>query len=92
MSVSIKEGIVMSQPVTGTKLAEIATVSVEPMQNRRESGAESPARNRQQFRLHGIMTATGPLTASEARIQVLTLPALILLWGVVVAVLAAVAL
>lgn len=81
----------MSQRITGTRLAEIATVSAEPARNR-ENSAESSARNRHQFRRHGVMTATGPLTASEARIQVLTLPALILLWGVIVAIIAAVAL
>lgn len=80
----------MSHHISGTELSEIATVSVEPVQNRRESSAESSALNRQRFRKHGIMTATGPLSAAEARIQVLTLPALILLWGVVVAIIAAV--
>jgi len=81
----------MSQRITGPELAEIAKVTAEPAPNRRETGADSPARNRQRLGRRSIMTATGPLTASEARIQVLTLPALIVLWGVVVAIIAAVA-
>lgn len=51
---------------------------------------ESPPRHREQFRRDGMMTATGRLSAAEARIQMLMLPALILLWGVVVGIIAAV--
>ncbi len=42
-----------------------------------------------QFAHRGIVTHTGPLTASQATVQVLMLPVLILLWGVAVAVIAA---
>lgn len=44
-----------------------------------------------QFRNRGIQTATGPLDAGAATVQVLILPALIFLWGVSVAVIAALA-
>lgn len=39
-----------------------------------------------QFVKRGIMTQSGPLTATQATVQVLMLPVLILLWGVAVAV------
>lgn len=42
-----------------------------------------------QFRNRGIQTATGPTDAGAAMVQVLILPALIFLWGVSVAVIAA---
>lgn len=42
-----------------------------------------------QFRNRGIMTLSGRLTAGEASIQVLMLPALILVWGLAVATIAA---
>jgi len=41
------------------------------------------------FRRAGIQTHTGRMTAGDATIQVLVLPALILLWGVTIAVIAA---
>lgn len=42
-----------------------------------------------QFGNRGIMTLTGHLTAKEASVQVLILPVLILVWGVTVAIIAA---
>lgn len=42
-----------------------------------------------QFGNRGIMTLTGHLTAAEASVQVLILPVLILVWGVTVAIIAA---
>lgn len=42
------------------------------------------------FRRNGVMTATGRLGGGEAAAQVLMLPALILAWGLAVAVIAAV--
>jgi hypothetical protein len=36
-----------------------------------------------QFSLHGIETATGPVTARDASVQILILPAMILIWGLV---------
>ena len=42
------------------------------------------------FRQRGIMTASGHSTAGAATVQVLILPALILLWGLVVVTIAAV--
>jgi hypothetical protein len=42
-----------------------------------------------QFRNRGIMTMSGKLTASQATVQVLILPVLILVWGVAVAIIAA---
>jgi hypothetical protein len=41
------------------------------------------------FKNRGIMTATGPLSAGSAAVQVLILPVLILAWGVAVAIIAA---
>lgn len=41
------------------------------------------------FRRHGIMTAFGRSTASAATVQVLILPALILVWGLAVVTIAA---
>lgn len=42
-----------------------------------------------QFSNRGIMTESGPLTASEATVQVLILPVLILAWGAAIAVIVA---
>jgi hypothetical protein len=42
-----------------------------------------------QFRNRGIMTMSGKLTAGQAAAQVLILPALILVWGIAVAIIAA---
>lgn len=42
-----------------------------------------------QFRNRGIMIESGRLSAFEASVQVLMLPALILVWGVAVAIIAA---
>lgn len=80
----------MSQRITGIELTEIATISPESVQSRVGRSCESPALNRDQFRKHGIATATGRLSATEASIQVLMLPVLILFWGVAVAIIAAV--
>lgn len=43
-----------------------------------------------EFRQRGIMTLTGRLTAGEATVQMLILPALLVGWGLAVAVIAAV--
>lgn len=43
-----------------------------------------------QFVNRGIVTETGPMTAGQASAQVLILPALIVLWGLSIAVIAAV--
>lgn len=43
-----------------------------------------------EFRQRGIMTLTGRLTAGEASVQMLILPALLVVWGLAVAVIAAV--
>lgn len=43
-----------------------------------------------QFRNRGIQTLSGKLTASEASVQVLMLPLLILFWGMAVATIAAI--
>ena len=42
-----------------------------------------------QFASRGIQTLSGPLTASEATVQVLLLPVLILVWGLAIAVIVA---
>lgn len=42
------------------------------------------------FLVNGVRTSTGPLTAKEASVQVLILPALIVTWGFAVVVIAAV--
>jgi hypothetical protein len=42
-----------------------------------------------EFARDGVMTNTGRLSASEAAIQILTLPVLVLVWGVVTIVIAA---
>lgn len=79
----------MSQRITSTTLAQIATISPDPRQTRVAHSSESSPRTWGQFRNRGIVTATGRLSASEASIQVLMLPGLMLLWAVVVAVIAA---
>lgn len=43
-----------------------------------------------EFEARGIMTHTGRLNASEATIQVLILPVLLVVWGIAVAVIAAI--
>jgi hypothetical protein len=43
-----------------------------------------------EFEANGIMTNTGRLTAGEASAQVLVLPVLLVIWGLAVAVIAAV--
>ncbi len=43
-----------------------------------------------QFSNRGIQTLSGPLTASQASVQVLILPVLILVWGLAIAVIVAV--
>lgn len=45
----------------------------------------------EQFRLGGITTATGPISARDAMVQVLILPALMFWWGLVVVAIAAMA-
>lgn len=42
-----------------------------------------------QFTNRGVQTATGPLSASQASVQVLILPVLILVWGLAIAVIVA---
>jgi len=42
-----------------------------------------------EFQAHGIMTHTGPLAARDAMIQMLILPVLLVVWGLTVAVIAA---
>lgn len=42
-----------------------------------------------EFARHGVMTNTGRLSATDAAIQILTLPVLVLVWGVVAFVIAA---
>ena len=42
-----------------------------------------------EFRRTGIVTATGPTSARDATVQVMILPALILLWGVAMVIVAA---
>lgn len=42
-----------------------------------------------QFSHRGVQTATGPLSAGQASVQVLILPVLILFWGLCIAVIAA---
>jgi hypothetical protein len=41
------------------------------------------------FKNRGIVTATGPLSAGSAAVQVLVLPVLILVWGIAIAIIAA---
>ncbi len=43
-----------------------------------------------EFQVHGIMTHTGRLAPRDATVQVLILPVLLVVWGIVVAVIAAV--
>lgn len=51
--------------------------------------SDSEALTWSQFRHRGIMTMSGRLTASQATLQVLILPVLILVWGIAVAIIAA---
>lgn len=56
----------------------------------RLAGNTSEPQTMGEFGLKGIMTSTGRLAARDATIQVLILPALLVVWGLAVAVIAAV--
>lgn len=55
----------------------------------RLAGNTSAPQTMGEFGLKGIMTSTGRLAARDATIQVLILPALLVVWGLAVAVIAA---
>jgi hypothetical protein len=56
----------------------------------RLAGNTSAAQTLGEFEQRGVMTATGRLAARDASIQVLILPVLLVVWGLAVAVIAAV--
>lgn len=77
---AIPKEAIMTEFATRQDLAQIATVLPENRQRALTWG---------QFRNRGIETATGHLTSRAAAVQVLILPVLIFLWGVSIAVIAA---
>lgn len=66
----------------------IAGFVVPAIWTRLKDNASSPA-TMGDFTAKGIMTNTGPLAARDAMIQVLTLPVLVVVWGVVAVVICA---
>jgi hypothetical protein len=56
----------------------------------RLAGNTSEPQTMGEFEAHGIMTNTGRLAAKDATIQVLILPVLLVIWGLAIAVIAAV--
>jgi hypothetical protein len=56
----------------------------------RLAGNTSEPQTMGEFEAKGIMTNTGRLTARDATIQVLILPALLVIWGLAIAVIAAI--
>jgi hypothetical protein len=66
----------------------IAGFVVPAIWTRLKDNPSSPA-TMGEFAAKGIMTNTGPLAARDAMIQVLTLPVLVVVWGVVAVVICA---
>jgi hypothetical protein len=67
----------------------VAGFGVPTVWARMKPDTDSRALTFDQFRRRGIDTLTGRLTASEASVQVLMLPVLILAWGIACAVIIA---
>lgn len=80
-------GLVM--PMTIFALLVVAGFGVPTLWVRMNPANESRALTFDQFRHRGIDTLTGRLTATEASVQVLILPVLILAWGIACAVIIA---
>lgn len=69
-------------PMAICALFIVAAFGVPTVWARMEPDADGKALTFDQFRRRGIQTLTGHLTASEASVQVLILPVLILAWGI----------
>ena len=80
-------GLVM--PLSICALLLVAAFAVPTLWARMKPENESHPLTFDQFRHRGIETLSGRLTASEATIQVLILPVLILAWGLTCAVIIA---
>ena len=76
-------------PIAVIAILIVAGFGVPAMWARMQPDTAGRALGWSQFRQHGIVTHTGRMTASDATIQVLVLPTLILLWAVAVATIAA---
>lgn len=87
-------GTVFANPVLALPLAIIvllivAAFGVPAVWSRLRENPSAP-QTLGEFETQGIMTNTGRLSAGEATIQVLILPVLLVIWGVAVAVIAAI--
>lgn len=87
-------GTVFANPVLALPLAIIvllivAAFGVPAVWSRLRENPSAP-QTLGEFKTQGIMTNTGRLSAGEATIQVLILPVLLVIWGVAVAVIAAI--
>lgn len=87
-------GSAFANPVLAIPMAIIvflivAAFGVPAIWTRLKGNASEPA-TLGEFETNGIMTNTGRLTAGEASAQVLVLPVLLVIWGIAIAVIAAV--
>jgi hypothetical protein len=86
-------GTVFANPVLGIPMAIIvlliaAAFGVPAMWTRLRDNSSEP-QTLGTFETHGIMTNTGRLAPRDAAIQVLILPVLLVVWGLAIAVIAA---
>jgi hypothetical protein len=79
---------VLAIPLVIFALAIIAGFGVPTLWTRLKDNP-SAAPTMGEFARDGIMTNTGRLSASDAAIQILTLPVLVVVWGVVAFIIAA---
>jgi hypothetical protein len=80
---------VLAIPMAAIVLLVVAIFGVPAIWTRLKGNTSEPE-TLGEFEAHGIMTNTGRLTAGEASAQVLVLPVLLVLWGIAVAVIAAI--
>jgi len=86
-SLLVNPGLVI--PLAICALSVIAGFAVPTMWSRMKPDNDSRPLTFGQFQHRGIDTLTGHLTATEASVQVLILPVLILAWGIACAVIIA---
>jgi ABC-type dipeptide/oligopeptide/nickel transport system permease subunit len=80
---------VLAIPMAVIALLVVAAFGVPAIWTRLKNNASAPE-TLGEFEAHGIMTHTGRLRAGEATAQVLILPVLLVVWGLAVAVIAAI--
>lgn len=79
----------LALPMTIFALFIVAGFGVPTLWVRLKGNVSEPA-SLGEFRAKGIMTATGPLKARDALIQMLILPVLLVLWGMAAVIIAAI--